>query len=428
MTSGPVPGNETARQHYRYDAWNRLVKVTDDSETPVTIAEYLYGGSGRRIAKLVPAGEDWNRTDYLYNEEGQVLEERTGTFESLEGTGGARTTVAETPAVQYLWDIRYSDAPVLRWRDADNDENHTLEETLYYCQDANWNTTALVDAASGHVVERYLYDPYGKVTVLNGETGYDAGSGEGEAAEWSSDADNTSDWGNQVIFAGYGLDVESGLYHTDYREYDCCLGRFIQADPIGLAAGPNVYAYCDGWPTGATDPTGLEPDWGKVISGIFAAGFGALEVYASQPANTYGSKALYWKGAGDVLLGVAKAAEGLAGQPGLGGPETTVQAAGDIMSLAQTGGLTQEFRDSADRADFVGSIVLGPGRWVFNKAAGLLGRLKPPSVAPRVSTPKPVAPTGTANPTLKPGPYAGESIPARSPTRIFTPAEVVHRD
>ena len=29
MTSGPKPGAETTRIHMKYDAWNRLVKVTD---------------------------------------------------------------------------------------------------------------------------------------------------------------------------------------------------------------------------------------------------------------------------------------------------------------------------------------------------------------------------------------------------------------
>lgn len=46
-------------------------------------------------------------------------------------------------------------------------------ETLYYTNDANpngtrtgMNVTALVDAV-GDVVERTMYDPYGKVTVLD---------------------------------------------------------------------------------------------------------------------------------------------------------------------------------------------------------------------------------------------------------------------
>lgn len=51
--------------------------------------------------------------------------------------------------------------------DADRDAGHTLEETLYYCQDANGDVTALVSAA-GSVVERYLYDPYSRADGAEG--------------------------------------------------------------------------------------------------------------------------------------------------------------------------------------------------------------------------------------------------------------------
>jgi len=45
--------------------------------------------------------------------------------------------------------------------------SNTGDEHLYYCQDANFNVTALVDGYDGAVVERYVYDPYGNVTVYN---------------------------------------------------------------------------------------------------------------------------------------------------------------------------------------------------------------------------------------------------------------------
>jgi len=49
---------------------------------------------------------------------------------------------------------------------ADGNSGNGLEETLCYCQDANWNVTAAVSAA-GAVVERYVHDPCGKATVLD---------------------------------------------------------------------------------------------------------------------------------------------------------------------------------------------------------------------------------------------------------------------
>ena len=36
----------------------------------------------------------------------------------------------------------------------------------YYCHDANFNVTAVVNA-SGTVLERYAYTPYGELTVLD---------------------------------------------------------------------------------------------------------------------------------------------------------------------------------------------------------------------------------------------------------------------
>jgi len=60
----------------------------------------------RRIRKAIE-GEADVTTDYFYNTSWQVLEER------LDGSAAA--------AVQYVWDLRYIDAPVLRDRDSDAD-------------------------------------------------------------------------------------------------------------------------------------------------------------------------------------------------------------------------------------------------------------------------------------------------------------------
>jgi len=50
-----------------------------------------------------------------------------------------------------------------------------------------------------------------------------------------------------------------GLFQNLNRDYDPSLGRYVEADPVGIEGGQNVYAYVDGRPTQATDPEGLQP-------------------------------------------------------------------------------------------------------------------------------------------------------------------------
>jgi RHS repeat-associated protein len=47
------------------------------------------------------------------------------------------------------------------------------------------------------------------------------------------------------------------LYYNRYRDYDTTTGRYIQADPIGLAGGPSPYSYAMNNPLRYSDPKGL---------------------------------------------------------------------------------------------------------------------------------------------------------------------------
>ena len=51
--------------------------------------------------------------------------------------------------------------------------------------------------------------------------------------------------------------VIADLYYNRYRDYDPSTGRYIQADPIGLAGGQNIYAYAGNNPINRVDPMGL---------------------------------------------------------------------------------------------------------------------------------------------------------------------------
>ena len=60
---------------------------------------------------------------------------------------------------------------------------------------------------------------------------------------------------------------EIGLYYYKARFYDPDIRRFLTPDPIGYAAGMNMYAYVNGDPVNLVDPTGL---FGELGSDVFS--------------------------------------------------------------------------------------------------------------------------------------------------------------
>ncbi|MDP3080875.1 MAG: RHS repeat-associated core domain-containing protein [Brevundimonas sp.] len=63
--------------------------------------------------------------------------------------------------------------------------------------------------------------------------------------------------GNRFQYTGQAW-MAPGIYNYRARAYAPQLGRFLQTDPIGYAAGPNVYGYVRGDPVNRVDPFGLQ--------------------------------------------------------------------------------------------------------------------------------------------------------------------------
>jgi RHS repeat-associated protein len=215
--NGNMTKDETGRQ-FVYDAWNRLVTVKNSGGT--TLESFSYDGLDRRVTQTASG----TTTDLFYSDQDQVLEEMQS---------GATT-------VRYVWSPVYVNAMVLR--DRATGSPGTLNERLWVQQDANWNVTALVNS-SGVVVERYVYSPYGVVTI------YDPSY---------TTVRSSSSYAANYLFQGMRYDSISGLYEADERWYSATQQRWISLDPIRFAAGDvNFYRLEGNSPIAGVDPSGL---------------------------------------------------------------------------------------------------------------------------------------------------------------------------
>ena len=78
----------------------------------------------------------------------------------------------------------------------------------------------------------------------------------------------------------------ANLQHSRARAYDPTLGRFRQTDPIGYAAGANLYAYVGADPVNFVDPWGLMQDPVRGISGaqcFYRGGFPTNQLSSTPP-------------------------------------------------------------------------------------------------------------------------------------------------
>jgi RHS repeat-associated protein len=231
MTRMPSAVDPTIELTCTYDAWNRLVSVSNGATT----VTYAYDGLGRKIER-----ESGGTVEHYFYSGAQVVETRTGTSVSQEPEN-------LQPHYQYVYSARYVDAPILRDENTDSD-GQCDDGRIYYLTDRNNNVTAVLDS-TGAVSEHYVYDAYGKATIYD-----DA---------WTEQTDSA--FANTILYGGRELDPTSGLYDFRARWYHPLLSQFVSQDPAGYAAGSmNLYQYVFSNPTRYNDPSGMQVTDGAV--------------------------------------------------------------------------------------------------------------------------------------------------------------------
>jgi len=109
-------------------------------------------------------------------------------------------------------------------------------------------------------------------------------------------------------FPGQYEDAETGLYYNYFRDYDPMLGRYVEADPIGLAGGVNLWGYADFSSINAIDPLGLVWYKGEMtfIGGGLAVGggWGFYEICEAECKENKRMCALYSFRAGGLMFGL----------------------------------------------------------------------------------------------------------------------------
>jgi len=218
-----------------------------------------YDALGRRIYNAA-TGQD------IYYDGWQRIEDAVTSAEPSETSDGP------ADVNQYVWSPAYQNA--LIERDSLDVMSYggglyteTLgQQRLYATQDANWNTTALIDT-SGDVLERYQYEPYGQVTYLD--------------SSFTPLETQASNYGWVYLFQGGVLD-NNNLYWFEHRDENPATGQWDEQDPAGYINGADTYQFAGSSPVGVVDPLGLDSE--GAVAGPNQAAANAANV-ASQMAQ-----------------------------------------------------------------------------------------------------------------------------------------------
>lgn len=273
------PGGLTAQ--YSYDAVGNLIQ-SEVTNTPSTTTDSL-NAMANNLNQLATV----NGTTWQYDADGNLINDgsfqyawdaahrlisvvnlSTGHITSFKYDGlGRRLTIDEQDSggvateTRYLWCGRV----ICGARNGQNivtadyysqGELHG-SQALNYAKDQIGTVTGVMNA-SGELLGADQYSPYGVAKVVTGTQ-------------------------SDFQYAGMLHNAATGLYLTQFREFNPAVGRWLSRDPIGEEGGENVYAYAADDPVDNNDPTGLIV---KVVAGEPQTAQALMNAYAYLNQNS----------------------------------------------------------------------------------------------------------------------------------------------
>jgi RHS repeat-associated protein len=265
--------HESGEDRYGYDRLGRLIareRHAGDA-APAHVEYFLHGAVGGRIAARRRDGTDWREPDAKPDASGRPTRHR-----GYAVRYGAQRRIVEAEGERGATRYRYDAFGVRAARSGAAGDRGFLH-----------HAGALVaeTGADGRVLRQYLRWNGRLVAVLDHEP-VSGGSQAGRPSlHWihadhlgtpiaATDERGRVAWrGDWDAFGGLAraqggfvqplrldgqyFDPETRLHDNVLRTYDPDAGRYLEPDPLGLAAGLDPFAYVDGNPLVATDPLGL---------------------------------------------------------------------------------------------------------------------------------------------------------------------------
>jgi RHS repeat-associated protein len=297
-----TPGTPADTQSFTYDAKSRLVQATgpygdvaredygyDDNDNRLTLAQRdtattpnptrlvtstIAAGSNRLASQSIAGPTGTTSRSFTYNGRGDVTAETrdgTGVTASYDAYGRLATyTRTGTPSFAMLYsgtDERVQVSVDGTPRRFVHDESGrvigeygatgtTFAEHIWLMPDTDeggWEPLALLGATTLSYVHG---DHLGVPVQITDASGTTVNAMQADPFGQRFYTASTSAPRTSLALPGQIIDIADRHYNL-YRDYDPTLGRYLQADPIGLEGGDNVYGYVGGNPLTRTDPLGL---------------------------------------------------------------------------------------------------------------------------------------------------------------------------